>query len=187
MIFVIEPSKSVFETNPPLKMTEHLSKLSNKEVKWIALVYDYDSPLSQMPTNIRKIKAGIMTGWEMVNGLPDKPLQTIMDGGNDKVNLAIEEYKTLQFDENKEALIAFNDQLRQYRTFLKQPEKKASELKLALEIQQKLPVLLRARDEIVKIVGMRANEDDFNISNVEGASAIDKVVFEEESLKDNEH
>lgn len=188
MIFPIEPSKSAFETNPSLKMTTHLSKLSNKEVKWVILTYDYDSPLSQMPLNIRKIKAGTMTGWEMDGGNPGRALQAAIDGNNEKINEAIREFKSLQFDENKEALISYNEQLKQYRDFFKRPDKSNAELKTALALQKELPNLLKAREEIVKIVGLRAqDEEDFDINLVENASTIDKIIFEEESLKDNEY
>jgi len=187
MRFILESEKDVFTSNPSLGMTEHLSKLSNREVKWIVLVYDYESPLSQMPLPIRKVKAGTMTGWAVKGAVVTGALKIIIDGKNKKVNDGIIEYKKIQFDENQEALIAYNEQLKEYRMFFKQKNKKPTELKLAAGLQKQMPELLKARDEIAKLVGLRAHDEEFEISDIVNASTIDKVIFEEEQLKDESY
>ena len=185
MRFKLSSENNIFTENPELKMTQFLSKVNNREMKWIVLVYDYESPLSQMPLPIRKIKAGKMTGWSFNDkNEPQGTLKTIIEGKSDKLNRAIIEFKGLQFDENQESLLAYNEQLKEYRIFMKTKNKKPSELKLAMTIQKELPGLLRARDEIAKIVGLRAHEEDFEVSDIVNASTIDKVIFEEQQAND---
>ena len=187
MRFILNPDRNVFSDNPTLKMTEHLSKLTNKEVKWIALVYDYESPLAQMPLNLRKIKAAQMTGWNIESNIPLGDTKLMIDGKNARINKAVAEYKSIQFDENQESLLAFNEQLKEYRAFLKQKQKKPSELKIAMALQKEMPALLKARDEIAKLVGLRAHDEEFEITDIENISTMDKIIFEEEQLKDNAH
>ena len=186
MRFILNPETDVIKDNPTLKMTEHLSQLQNRDIKWIMLVYDYDSPLSQMPLETRKIKAGKMVGFAFVGGgTPTGSLKLIIDGKNQKIINAVKEYHTLQFDENQEALKSYNDQLSQYRKFLSQKDKKTAEIKLAITLQKELPGLLRARDEIAKLVGLRAEEEDFESNDSGDLSTIDKIIYEEENLKDH--
>jgi len=186
MIFIVSGEQNVFTENPTLKATEFLSKLNNREVKWIALVYDYESPLSQMPLPIRKVKAGKMTGWSFDDkNEPAGALKKIIEGQSEKVNRGISEYKNMQFDENQEALIAINEQLKEYRTFFKSKNKKPGELKVAMQLQKEMPGLLKARDEVAKLVGLRAHDEEFEVTDIVNASTIDKVVFEQEQTKNN--
>lgn len=187
MRFIVS-KESMFKDNPSLEMFPQFEKLRDREMKWIALVYDYDSPLAQMPLPIRQKKAGHMVGHSFDDkDNPTGKLKEMLDGADRDVIEAVKEYKKIQYDENKETLLAYNEQLDQFREFMRRTNKKASELKFAQSLQKQMPDLLKAREEIAKIVGFRADDDYVGDDHLNDLSMIEKIIYEEEKEKSQEY
>ena len=185
MRFIVS-GENIFADNPELSMFQHLRELTSSQLKWVALVYDYESPISQMPLPVRQIKAGHLANLAFdENGEPTGVLKDAIAGKHEKIGNAIREYREIQFDEDKETLIAYNEQLKEFREFMRKKDKKAGEVRLALQLQKEMPTLLRMRREIANIVGLRA-EDDMDMEALDDMSTIERIIFEEEKLKDEE-
>ena len=57
MLFRIMRDKDFFDSNPQAELIDEFSKLTSDEMKYIALVYDYDSPYKNLGKRERKEKA----------------------------------------------------------------------------------------------------------------------------------
>ncbi len=77
-------------------------------LKWIALIYDYDSPYRHF-TEKERIKAVSLDLYGNVKWKEE---------GRKEIQAAIKKYKELQFDPLDEQLLAFNNKIDQFTTFM---------------------------------------------------------------------
>jgi hypothetical protein len=157
MIFKIESTKDVFESNPSLKAFEKMSVCSSRELKWIFLTYDYETPLRNIPIYNRKETAARMAGFlnEPNTNKLDKNARNTIFGKIEKVNQAIEEFMSIQYDEEQDLLSAYREQREQAIAVMKKKDKDVKDWDLALKLTKILPDLLSAKKELEKKLGMR--------------------------------
>lgn len=99
MLFLFDKKNNAIIHPEAMQLTEHLKKVNAKQQSFIVLAYDYFSPLNQFEEPVRVQKA-----CRRVFHSDDTSLYT-----GDKMQAAIEEYKSLQFDVERETI-------RTYRT-----------------------------------------------------------------------
>jgi len=96
-IFRVKDDDSVIVDKDALLLIPELSKVSEKELKYIILVYDtYDSPLRRMPYEMRKVMAKRRV-WGDIKKDVDKSIDMIK---------AIDAYKSICYDPIRESLDA---------------------------------------------------------------------------------
>ena len=173
MLFKVVPNQSIFETNPEMEVIEAFMKCTERDMKYICLVYDYKSPLRQMPIIQRKEKAIIDAGYGMEKDMkrPNRRAREITGGKRRVVQEAIKEFLSIQHDDDKELALAVATQIHQFQVFLKQPDKTAVELEKAIKIIEKLPQIKKNQRELEEVLRLREEEE---LGNNRILSTIDK-------------
>ena len=178
-------TKDIREDNDNIDVIPEFAKLSSRELKYIALVYDFDTPLGQLKLEDRKERACELSGYKRESpSRMDKTARKIMgaNGGLPTVNKAIPVYNSLQRDLNKEALIAFDNNLSDWIIKISESKKEydkydwATNAKLTKEYKN----MLEDRKVILEIIGNRVDFDSPTLGVVEDKegeeelSALDK-------------
>lgn len=174
MIFKADKNKDFFEQNPEAKALEFLSACSSREAKWICLTYDYHTPLRNIPLEQRKDVAAKMAGFliERETGRLDKNARNVITGKIEKVNLAMKEFMEIQYDEEQDMLLAYKEQISQAIELMKKKNKNEKEWSLSDKVVKSLPVLLLAKKELEKSLGLREEKSD-SVSENQPLSTLD--------------
>jgi hypothetical protein len=146
MIFKVSKN-DFFEDNPSAKAVEAFVVCSSREMKYICLVYDYESPYRKLPLNERKLKAVYESEFRMETGgkRPDKYAREMMSGKITKVQHAIKAFMALQPDKEKELAKALDSQLEEIQ----------KEWRIAVQLLEKMPKILKDRKEVLDILQLR--------------------------------
>lgn len=149
----------IFEDNPELRSIEKYAVCSSRDLKYIFLVYDYKSPYRNLPIEQRKLKALLEAGFKMERDgtRPDKNARDVSNGKIDKINEAIKEFLSQQRDEDQELGNAVDSQISEIRNFLKRPKETEGEWRIAISLIEKLPKILKDRNQIFEILELRDN------------------------------
>lgn len=95
-IFLFDKKERCVVNPDALKLTTYLKKISKDEFYYIVLAYDYESPYHQLPEDDRKLKARRQV---FKSGGGDD-----IETGNKNLIEAVQEYKSLQYDPQREIL-----------------------------------------------------------------------------------
>lgn len=157
MVFKVERDKDFFQSNPSASAFEWFPKCSSREAKWVCLVFDYSTPLRNMPMEQRKEVAAKMAGFliEKETGRLDKNARNVITGRVEKVNKAVEELMEIQYDEEQEMLIAYKEQISQALEILKKKNKSEKEWGICDKLNKSLPGLMKAKQELENTLGFR--------------------------------
>ena len=68
MIYKIEKGKTVFESNEGLESNDIFAKCNERELKYVFLLHDIDSPYIKMRFKDRKLKAAAEAGYRKEKG-----------------------------------------------------------------------------------------------------------------------
>ncbi len=184
MIFKVTKN-DFFEDNPSAKAVEAFVVCSSREMKYICLVYDYESPYHKIPMQERKLKAVYESDFRMETGKqnrPDKYAREMMNGKISKVQAAIREFMTLQPDKEKELAKALDSQLEEIQRFLTRPKETEGEWRIAVQLLEKMPKILRDRKEVLEILQIR---EELN-NEVGSADVTDEPLSELEQMNAEE-
>lgn len=166
MLFLLEKDKPVLESNPQFKVFEEFEACSDRELRYICLTYDYDTPLRSLPLSERKEYALDMAGFKREQGgRPDKNARNTINGGVPKVNSAIQRYNSLQYDQEKELLNALTIQINQVIDLMKKERKDDSEWDLIKKLRPDLPKMIAEKKELEVIIGYREPEKKDELDN----------------------
>lgn len=175
MIFTVT-DKDFFKENPWAKGVKEFNSLSSMEMKYIALVYDIQSPLvrGRLPLNERKLKAIDIAGFEPTpKGRPSKQVSDLMEVRTTEIAKAINKYKEIQFDEDLDTLEAYSDQLQEFKELLRKKGKEDKELDRALKIMKEYPGLVDLKKTLAEKLSIKIEEsvveelDDEETSEIE--------------------
>ena len=146
--------------NPSIDAVEEFSPCTSVELKYIVLLYDYDTPFRALDWTSRKYRAAIEAGYKKnrKTGEFTKKAQDILDGDVNRVQLAASTFRILQKDIDKEALQTYNIQLEQFIEKAAEPKESNSDWDLALKISKALPDMLKDRKEIQQLLDIRGTE-----------------------------
>lgn len=157
MLFKVTEHNDVFKDNPELESIEAFAKCTNRQLKFVFYAYDYKSPLRQMQLSDRLDKAARLAGYKTEKGksILDKNGRNIVAGNVNTVNAAVRVFKEIQHDQDKETLLALDEQTRQIIQLARKEGKDAKELKTSVEISKQLPVIAKIKKELIDILDMR--------------------------------
>lgn len=178
MLFKVNKGRDFFEENPEARSIANFTVLTTREMQYICWVYDYQSPFRNLKLEERKLKALLEAGFRMEKDgkRPDKYAREVMNGKIEKIQYAIREFMSLQKDEDRELADAVTIQLDEIKNFLKTPKETEGEWRIAIQMLEKMPKLLKDRKEIFDILDMREhlnvevavlNEEDGPASTLE--------------------
>ena len=157
MLFKVDLDKSVKELNTSIDTIPEFQKISDRNLKYIFLVYDYDTPYKQLPIGQRKEKVALTVGFRLEKGrnIFDKNARDIMNGKNRPIERAIKAFKELIYDSDRETLQSIEDLINNIKDDIRNPGKNPKELKDKADLAQKLPVLSRTKKELAQILDVR--------------------------------
>ena len=176
MLFKLS-DKPVREDNNDIDAIPEFRLLTDKQLRYVILLTDYDTPLRQLPYKERQEEAAELAGFARENAKKmGKQAREMMNGKVYPVEKAIAKYKSLQRDLDRETLQAFDDQLEE---FIKKTSEKKTENKdwdVALKIMNALPKLLGMRKEIKDSLNLKGDfdEKDDTVSEAE-LSTLDRI------------
>lgn len=159
MIFRLS-DKEFFKDNPEAKSIKQFLDLGDQGMKYMCLVYGYNSPLRKMEMIDRKHKAVANCGFKPTpKGRPSKLQTDLMEMRSSIVKKAYTEYMELQFDADRDLLSAYDEQINEFKCLMRNREKSDKQLDQALKIAEKLPKLLETRKQIQDILEVRDVEE----------------------------
>lgn len=173
----------IFEDNPVLKSNEKYNTCTSRELKYVFLTFDYDSPYRKLSLPERKLKALIHAKFKMEsNGRrPDRMAREVMNGKVERVQIAIKEFLSTQKDEERELANAINQQLEEIRAFLTRKKETEGEWRIAVSLLEKMPKLLKDRKEVMEILDLRdeLSKEADSITDDEPLSELEQMNAEE--------
>jgi predicted RNase H-like nuclease (RuvC/YqgF family) len=156
MIFKISKDKDFFEENPSAGWIEEFKKCSSEEMKYVILVYSYDTPLRTLAAEQRKHRALEYIGLtRMANGKWDKQTDMLITNQVQRVRNAILKLREITRDEDKETLESYDEQLDQFRSLLRKRDKTDKEMDQAMKISKEFPAFLENRKKVQEILEIR--------------------------------
>ena len=161
--------KKFFEDNPEAKVFPEFQNLTDEQMKYIALMYSYRSPIKNMEFEKKQKEAIRLAKFVPTpTGRPSKWESDVVEVRADYIKIAMAKFKELQFDEDKEDFDAYCEQLEDFRLFLRIKNKKGTDIDKALKIMKEMPYLTSLKSELAEKLKLR---DEIDLSN----QALDEV------------
>jgi len=152
--------KDVREDNDNIDIVPEFADLSSRELKFICLVYDYETPLWQLNLEDRTEKAAEMAGYKRESAKRmDKDARAVMGGKIKRVEAAIPVFRSMQRDIDRETLMAFDSQIEQFIAKTSEKKVENKDWDVAMKILKELPKLLAMRKEIKDMLTLRVDLD----------------------------
>jgi len=171
----------LFETNPGLASNAIFKECTERELRYIFLLYDIESPFIKMRFVDRKAKAALEAGYrkEKDGKRFDKNARQVLDGKTRRVNAAIQEFKTIQLaaNTNYAVLAALKAQIDRTITFIETASSEsAKELLDINKLATGLEGLIQTKLNIERLLNVEDTiEDDENQEMVDNLSMLDKL------------
>ena len=165
--------KDIRETNDNIDAIAAFAVCTSRELKYVFLTYDFDTPFRQLNFEDRRLKAALEAGYRMekTRDYPDKTTRKVLNGGYPKVEDAIMAFKGLRRDVDRETLDSYNTQLEQFIEYSKQPKESHKDWEVAMKINKGIFELLKLRNEIIETWDLRADFNEELVGKVESAEA----------------
>lgn len=191
MLYQIKKGKSIFESNQGLRLIPEFAniesdpKTAEKFMEFVILVADYQSPLRQHPEKKRRELAVLAAGGKVQNAnhaALDLRSRELVEGKNEKVELAIRKYRQIQHNDDKEMLDVISTQIEAIKTTVLAPSADVDELAKRNKLLQTIPDLIETKKRLARITGI---EDevflDETTTETKPMSLIDKVALENQN------
>ena len=177
MLFKVEPNKSVRELNPELSVVEEFEKIPERNLEYIFLVYDYESPYRKLPLDQRKEKVAFKVGFKMEKGrrLLDKNARNIMNGKNVPTQKALEAFKELIYDSDRDTYQALEDLITNIRRELRTPSKGSQDMKHKAALAKDLPSLAQTKKQLAQILEKKDTTEDESEDENEKMSTLEMM------------
>lgn len=182
MIFKVKAGKDIFELNPELLAIEQFERLTPKQMTYVALSTDYKSPFRKLPTSERKLQAALTAGYKMDKDHKrgDTNTRNLCDGKVGSVEAAIEKYKTLQVNDDYEALLSISQLIRDITEANLKPNKNLNDTVQAVALTTKLITLMESKKKLEAILDI---EQDHAVETEKGKIVVsDDDYIDEGSL-----
>lgn len=183
MLVKINQKDSVFKLNPELRSVPEFDCLTEKQMRVIALVFDYKSPFRQKTQTDRWKLAFLAAGYapeETKDKVFSMRCREMMDGKHPKVNAAIKKYLSIQRDEDMELLNDLQTHLENIKSMMRKGREDPAELDKINKLVMSLPDLRETQRKIAAAAHIdysfgEQEEDDAQ----KNMSTIDKMVMDE--------
>lgn len=162
MLYKLVDGKDCFELNPELQAIPEFAKLTDRQFRVVSLVADKKSPLRTLPEKQRREKACLIAGYGMEGNRPDKNSRTIIAGGVESIEKAIEKYQEYQFDENQDTLNSTNTLIQTNKDFInavnsrtdeeKKDKQYGKDVELANKFANQLPSLVESKQKLESLL-----------------------------------
>jgi hypothetical protein len=163
MYYKLVAGEDIFELNPGLRAVPKFKELTDMQMKYICLMLDpsHDNPVRTLIGKQRREKSAILAGYKMEpdNKRLNKSGRDVVDGNVKSINEGIEEFKKLHYDEKREIVESFSNQIAEIRDFLnsdKEGDPKA--IKQGLELGNSLPELLESKKKAEEILNVTVTQ-----------------------------
>lgn len=172
MLVRVVHNKSIFEENPEISAIEDFSVLTERQMKYVALLCDYRSPFRQIPAEDRGLMVAKEVGYKTdSNGKVFGDTLKMVRGGNKKINDAIRKYVELQYDEEHEILISYRKTLRSLAETM--VNSKGRDM---MDFVKTLPDIIRSKRELEDLIFLPAElEEQDDEDYLEALSLVDLV------------
>jgi len=186
MLFRIEKRKSVWESNPELRLIKEFKEIEetskdDKKIRFVMLVADYKSPLRQHPEKKRRELAALQAGYTVQDNSHttiDFRGKKLMDGKDPLIEAAIERYKTIQYNEHMDGLEIIQKQIDNIKTLTNLPAEDALELTRRSTLIQSLPQLYLTKRELLAQAGVEEKIAEETSAVDRPMSLIDEIALE---------
>lgn len=159
MIFKIT-DKEFFKDNPEALAIPIFKSIGNKGMKFIALVYGYNTPFRKLHIPERKAKAIKLCGFRKTpTGRLSKEEKNLMESRGVAISAAIKEYMSIQFDDDRDTLDALDNQIKDFKDIQRRSGKDSKEIDQCIKISKAMPDLILTRKSLEDILEMR--QDSF--------------------------
>ena len=177
-----------FKDNPEFKSIPEFTACTSRMMKYVAYMYDYDSVMRRLPLTERKDKSLHYAGFSKEKARPtvwDRHARVIINDELPQVLEAAAVYKSIQFNRDRAALDAYDEQLDDYISLMRSKDKSPKEMDQAIKISEKLPEFMAKRSELRKILGFEAiSQAEEEESSMSSMSLIDKFHLKNKRRKE---
>lgn len=150
--------KDIREDNDWIDAIPAFRPLTSKQLKYIALTYDFDTPLKQLSLQDRKEQAAENAGYSRENAKRmDKNARNLMNGKVESVEEAIPVYKGMLRDIDREALEAYDTNLENYMEQMKKKPDSKEDWDINTKVTAQYEKLLIGRKRIMENLNLRAD------------------------------
>lgn len=178
MLFKVT-SNPVRQDNPEIDSIPEFIGLSDRNLKYIFLVYDYKSPYREIPIDKRKerVAANPIVGFRMEKDGKrfDKNARDIFLGNVKSVNNAIAAFKNLQYDEDRETLDSVRQLISNIRDYLRVATGDSLDYERKIKMANNLVKLEQTKKDLALILDIRQDVDQHESSDEEELSTLDKL------------
>ena len=163
-------ANDVFIDNPQLEAIPEFAELSNMQMKYVILAYDYKSALRHLKPKHRKEKAAKIAGYTMEKDGKrlGNQARAIINGNIEVVNAAIKEYLEIQRDRDMEALRKVDDAIDSILDMELANDSKT--LEKDIKVLEKLDDLYSLRNRLAEKMGIR--EESISDSEMEAQATL---------------
>lgn len=156
MLFKVT-KRDIREDNSNIDAIPEFEVCTSRELKYVFLVYDYDTPLYQLGMEERKMRAAEMAGYHVEGGGKrlDKTGRNLLNGKYPHVEAAVKRFKQIRRDLDREVLESYDTQLEQFIQKAAEPKTDNRDWDLALKINKELPKLLEQRRALLDLLNLR--------------------------------
>lgn len=189
MLFKVEANKPVLESNPELNAIPEFVDCTDRELRYVLLMHDYDTPFRDLPFEERQEQVLLTAGFkkEPSGKRFDRNAREVIAGKSDRVEQAIGKFKAMQYDDEKEMLKDIDSHISQVRAFIRSDKKgDAKDLEYASKMQLDFAKLLAQRKAVVELLSIRdeviEQEDQEEEITTKSLSTLDRI----NQIKENE-
>jgi len=158
MIFKVVAGKPVRETNNNIDAVPEFLGVDDDALKYVFLMWDYDSPYSRLSFDIRKPNVLVAIGLSS-----DKQVIDFFTSNASDITKAMEAFEKMQYSVDHDTIIAMKNQIEQWNKIMKKEKQSDSELNLIQKVFGKIPEYMQHIKALEEIVGYRdKGSDDIN-------------------------
>lgn len=174
MIFKIEKGKTLLESNPEIQNFPRMANCSDRTLRWIFFVYDYETPFRKLPLEDRKEKAADVVGFKREpTGRFDKNARNVIQLKLEGLSDTIAEFSMLQYDQEKDLIKGYETQIDDAIQLMKKENKSDKDWANLMKINKDLPGIIKTKKELELQVGYRTEETAQEDTGSEPLSALD--------------
>lgn len=155
MLFKVKSGEDLRYTNDGIDSVLEFVPLCDDELRYIFLMWDYDSPYRNLPIKSRE---GIVLA-SMGYGDEKKVLGFFGRVRKDRFDLAVSAFKKMQFSPKHESLLSTRHQICEWNDLMMKDEKTEREMVLIAKIFDKMPDYIKRLDELEELVGYKEKVD----------------------------
>lgn len=167
------------DDNDGLDAISEFIGVSDRNLKWVFLVYDYDTPYKQLPMQKRKERVASRLGFRLEKDGKrfNRPARVVIGGTNKQVNDATEAFKMLIYDDDRETYQSVCDLITNIRDYIREKSTSSGDYQKKMVMAEKLPKLEETKKSLAQILDIRTERVDESEENTadEGLSTLDKV------------